>query len=515
MSCAVSLDGFGFTKEAIEDAVKNRRLLSMEVEFGRACNFHCPYCYVTDPKDAPKELTADEIRDAIDQARELGALKIIMLGGEPMLFPGLREMIGHITGKGMEVEIFTNGTNVTPEMARFFFEHGVKVVIKLNTFDEAIQAKLTGCKWAYNCIHTALGNLLAAGYPTADKRIAASTIICRQNIGELPDLWAWMRDRDIDPYVEMITPQGRSCRNHWLDPDPAEVEELFRTISRLDREKYGRVWEPQPPLVGNKCVRNRFTCLVNAYGDVMPCVGITIPAGNIRERPLRDIIAESVMFDDLRHFQDRIKGPCAECDLSVECYGCRGAAYQLTGDYLASDPLCWHNKNRLDEIIHLPAEAVRFAPQQHPMLLLDTLVSVGDGEAVAETRVSAEGPFVDSTGILDSAAYLEMLAQTVAVLHGFKTHGRSGGAACGMLLGAKNLRVQGVARVGDLLTMRIRHSASFGEYSILTGSVTRDGEILATGELKVWEKKEQAAATRENQPADETMSRRTAGNITA
>ena len=488
MSCAIRLDGFGFTPEAIEDAVRNRRLLSMEIEFGRKCNFHCPYCYVVDPKNAPQELTPDEIRNAIDQAKALGALKIIMLGGEPMLFPGLEEMIRYITGKGMEIEIFTNGTNVTLEMARFFFEHGVKVVVKLNTFDQELQIKLTGCKWAYDCIQSALSNLMAAGYPTKEKRIAASTIICRQNIGELPELWSWLRDRDIDPYFEMITPQGRSCRNQWLDPEPREVEKVFHTIAQIDREKYGRDWEPQPPLVGNKCVRNRFTCLVNAYGDVMPCVGITIPAGNLRERPLQSILSESIMFDDLRNFSERIKGPCSECERSDECYGCRGAAYQLTGDYLASDPLCWHNRERIDEIIHLPYSAAAFAPQKNPMLLVDTLVSVGDGAAVAETRVRQGNAFVNAAGFLDSTAYLEMLAQTVAVTNGFKTHGRLGGAACGLLLGSKNLRVHGIARVDDLLTLSIQHSISFGQYSVFNGTVARAGEILATGEIKVWER---------------------------
>jgi len=349
MSCSARMDGFGFSREEVAEAVKNRRLLSMEIELGRECNFRCPYCYVVDPAAVTEELTPDEIRDAIDQSCDLGARRIILLGGEPMLYPHLREMIGHITGKGMEVELFTNGTDVTPEAAGFFFGHGVKVVVKFNTFDPVVQARLTGRKWAYDCIRAALGNLLAAGYPTTEKRIAASTIICRQNIGELRELWCWLRDRDIDPYFEMITPQGRSSRNQWLQPDPAEIEALFFDIARLDREKYGRDWEPQPPLVGNKCLRNQFSCLVDAYGNVMPCVGITIPAGNIRERSLESILGESPMFEDLRHYKDRIKGPCSACGQADECYGCRGAAYQLTGDYLASDPLCWHNKDRLEE----------------------------------------------------------------------------------------------------------------------------------------------------------------------
>ena len=387
MSCAVRLEGFGFSKDDVEYAVKNRRLLSMEIELGRACNFRCPYCYVTDPKEAPRELTFGEIQDAIGQAHVLGARKIIMLGGEPMLYPELKEMILFITGKGLEIELFTNGTNVTLEMARFFFEQSVKVVVKLNTFDPALQARLTGRKWAHDCIHSALANLTSAGYPAEGRRIAASTIICRQNIGELEELWAWLRDRNIDPYFEIITPQGRSRRNQWLDPDANDIENLFHAISRLDREKYGKVWEPQPPLVGNRCLRNQFTCLVNAYGDVMPCPGITIPAGNIRERPLQEILSESIMFEELRRYRGHVKGPCAECSQAGECYGCRGAAYQLTGDYLASDPLCWRNKERLNEIVHLPADAACFAPQQLPMLLVDRLVRVGDGEAEAFSTV--------------------------------------------------------------------------------------------------------------------------------
>ena len=486
MSCAVRLDGFGFSQPEIEDAVKNRRLLSMEIEFGRECNFRCPYCYVVDPSTAPPELTPDEIRDAIDQGHALGARRLIMLGGEPMLFPGLREMVRYITAKGMEIEIFTNGTNVTPEMAAFFFEHGVKVVVKLNTFDPTIQIQLTGRKWAYECIHSALNNLLAAGYPTEEKRIAASTIICRQNIGELTELWGWLRDRDIDPYFEMITPQGRSSRNQWLYPEPGETEALFREIARLDREKYDRVWEPQPPLVGNKCLRNQFTCLIDAYGNVLPCVGITISAGNIRQRPLQSILAESAMFEDLRNFKGRIKGPCMECGQADECYGCRGAAYQLTGDYLASDPLCWNNKERLDEIVHLPAAAARFAPQQAPMLLVDALVSVGDGDAIAETTVRQDSPFVDDAGLLDNAAYLEMIAQTIAVFNGFQNYGCGKPAPSGMLLGARSFDVRGEARVGDLLRIKIQPSITFGAYSILTGSVSKGDETLASGEIKVW-----------------------------
>ena len=96
----------------------------------------------------------------------------------------------------------------------------------------------------------------------------------------------------------------------------------------------------------------------------MPCVGVTIPVGNIRERSLADIRNESEVIQNLKNFSQTIKGPCRTCEKASHCYGCRGAAYQLTGDYLASDPLCWKNFNRQEEIVRLPTAVDKMIPQQ-------------------------------------------------------------------------------------------------------------------------------------------------------
>ena len=91
-------------------------------------------------------------------------------------------------------------------------------------------------------------------------------------------------------------------------------------------------------------MRHQVSCLVTATGEVMPCVGVTIPLDNIRNNSLGDILKNSQVVKDLKNFREMIKGECRDCDKAHECYGCRGAAYQLTGDYLASDPTCWRNQ---------------------------------------------------------------------------------------------------------------------------------------------------------------------------
>jgi len=332
-----------FTEQEIKQAVADNRLLSMEIEFSRACNFRCSYCYVDDRNGSSNELSRFEIKDIILQAKDLGARKIIILGGEPSIYPHLVEMLRFLGSHGLEIEMFTNGTGIDDALAAILAEQRVRIALKMNSRNSEQQDFLAGKKGAHAIISRALAALKRAGYPSEELFLAASTVICRQNIEELPAMWQWLRQENIEPYFEIITPQANALENSWLNVGGRELKNLFSRLSTIDREKFGRNWEPQPPLVGNKCMRHQVSCVVTAMGDVMPCVGVTIALDNIRKTPLADILLNSEVVNNLKNFRQMIKGECRDCEKAEECYGCRGAAYQLTGDYLASDPTCWRN----------------------------------------------------------------------------------------------------------------------------------------------------------------------------
>lgn len=342
---------FEFPQEAIQQAVRRGKLLSMEIEFSLRCNFRCPYCYVPHNSQLNNELTTAEIQSAVLQAKALGAQKIIVLGGEPTIYPHTLELIRFMREHDLVVEMFTNGSGVTEAFAEALFAMQVRVVLKMNSFDPALQNQLSGYPDAYGIIHDALSNLKKVGYPSREHFLAVSSIICRQNIAELPRMWQWLREQQIIPYFEIITPQTNACIHDRLYVPPIELEAFFKTIAELDRRLYGRIWSIQPPLVGNKCMRHQFSCLVTSKGHVHPCVGITLALGNIRKQPLAKILAQSQVLKDLKNYRHTIKGPCSACDQAESCYGCRGAAFQMTGDYLASDPLCWRHQHIKDEPI--------------------------------------------------------------------------------------------------------------------------------------------------------------------
>lgn len=348
MSCSSSQvpgcpDNFEFSRQDIDLARTENRLLSMEIELSLRCNFKCTYCYVPHESYFDNELSVDEIRDAILQAKELGARKIILLGGEPSIYPNIGEVIQFLNSQDLETELFTNGSGITRSFAQQLHAAKVRVVLKMNSFDPTLQDSLAGKKGAFDIIQKALGNLKEAGYPSGEAFLALSTIICRQNRHELVDIWTWIRDNNMVPYFEIITPQGNAKKNHGLELEPLELEKVFKEICAIDKNRYGIEWDPQPPLMGNQCMRHQFSCTITSIGNVQPCVGITRPIGNIRETRLKEILKNSRELNQLKNYRQTIKGFCGSCEKSAECYGCRGAAFQVTGDILASDPLCWRN----------------------------------------------------------------------------------------------------------------------------------------------------------------------------
>jgi radical SAM protein with 4Fe4S-binding SPASM domain len=342
MKCLGEHWGLEFSQEEIAEARARNGLLSMELELSRLCNLRCIYCYAASGVPLANELTLDEIHSAIDQAAALGARKIIILGGgEPLLYKDLFEVIDYIQAKGLTADLFTNGMLITPEKAKALYDRKVAVVIKQNSRNPEVQDLLAGQPGAFAAIEKGLANLKAAGYPDTERTLGIETIVCRQNYDELVDLWIWARKQGIIPYVEMMTLQGRATEHAELEVPMIEIKALFERLAYIDAEQFGNTWTPHPPLAASQCARHEYSCTVTSVGDVQPCPGVSVTAGNIRENTLAEILHHSKPIQELRNIRKMIKGRCGECVFGDYCYGCRGHAYQVTGDYLAEDPACW------------------------------------------------------------------------------------------------------------------------------------------------------------------------------
>ena len=465
--CSIRSEGVGFSPDEIAACTARKGLLALEIELSSSATCACIACQSV-PKSARTTLTADEIRELMNQARELGCRRVILVDEEAEPYTNLVQVIDDLRSAGMEVELFTGGASLTPERARSLQDRGVIIALRLDSVDSFPSPFLA---------QVDDGGL-------SGPRVAIRISVDNKNVEKIADLWRKARSSSIEPRVQIITPRDAIDQSPMI-VEPDRARRLFEELGRIDREEFGREWETPPSLTGRSCKRHLYACHVTACGTIFACVGVTVPLGDVRTEPLREILGLSEVLENLRAFGDKVKEPCRTCCKTTDCYGCRGAAYQLTGDYLAGDALCW--KAGSTPIANLPVDVTDLIPHGPSIRMIDQLVQVGERAARTDFTVMRNSLWVDSDGRLDDLAYVEMIAQSFAASHGFHLSDDERPRHRGLLLGIKDLVISGESHVGDRLYVDIRKVTRFGDFGVVDGEVRhRDGRPIATGQIKIW-----------------------------
>lgn len=342
----MGIEGIDISKQEI---LANPGMLQvLDLELSRKCNIKCLYCYSDATFDKwDNEMTLDEIKSVISQAQDLGIKKVTVIGGgELMLYEYYWEVLQYIRDIGLSSITVTNGTVISPDIAKRLYDTHEDVVTKFHSFTPEIADYLAGNVKGYGKkMLRAIDNLMNAGYSTtADgPTLTVESIICKQNYHELPKMYQWCRKNNVEPYFEILTMQGRAKVNaDDLNISDDETLKLFKLLQRYDRVVHNIDWPMTPPIIGHTCTRLLCSAYVTCQGNVQPCSGVSEIAGNIREQSLKSIIHKTVPFKKARNIPNEIQEPCLSCSQHTEhmCYGCRGSAYQVNGDIFAPDPTC-------------------------------------------------------------------------------------------------------------------------------------------------------------------------------
>jgi radical SAM protein with 4Fe4S-binding SPASM domain len=482
--CSIRINGLGFTADEIAACSARSGLLSIELELSAADRCACTHCSTrTEPATV---LSLEDIFGLFEQAKQLGARRVILIDSVTGPYPHLRTLIESLTANQMEVELIAGDTAIPPELATFLFQKRVNLSVDLAGWS------LERPSMAAQAPNPVFDRLRNVGYGTPDAPNLAVRISANgENLETIPAIWRWARNNNIDPHLQIIKPGNGSDPLAILSPYHAK--KLFEDLGEIDRLEFNRTWELPPSLTGRSCKRHLFATHIGSCGTVYSCVGVTIPLGTIRAESLRDILTQSEVIEDIRAFSDKVKEPCRTCSKTVDCYGCRGAAYQLTGDYLSGDQMCW--KADGIPIESLPVDVGRLIPHGPSIRMVDQLVQIGERRAATSSTVANDSPWLDERGQLDELAYVEIIAQSFAAIHGFHLTAEQLARHKGLLLGITNMTISNHARAGDKLTVEIRKMTRFGQFGIVEGEVRHDdGRLIAVGQLKVWRPSEEDAA---------------------
>jgi MoaA/NifB/PqqE/SkfB family radical SAM enzyme len=105
--------------------------LSGNIDLTYRCNNTCRHCWLWLPPGSPeqqRELSFDEIKRIVDDARSMGCRNWGISGGEPMLRPAFPEIFDYITTRSTSYTLNTNGTLITPAIAQLLKRKGAKMI---------------------------------------------------------------------------------------------------------------------------------------------------------------------------------------------------------------------------------------------------------------------------------------------------------------------------------------------------------------------------------------------------
>ncbi|MCQ2790248.1 MAG: radical SAM protein, partial [bacterium] len=110
-------------------------LNSLVLLISESCNFACTYCYGSYGTKTRK-MCFETAMNAIDLALKLGIRDIVFFGGEPLTnFEVIKKAVDYIEKKDLdsvELRITTNGSLVTEEIAKYFYDHHFLVSVSMD-----------------------------------------------------------------------------------------------------------------------------------------------------------------------------------------------------------------------------------------------------------------------------------------------------------------------------------------------------------------------------------------------
>ncbi|MFZ2266817.1 MAG: pyrroloquinoline quinone biosynthesis protein PqqE [Azonexus sp.] len=342
--------------------------LWVSLELTYRCPLKCSWC--SNPLDfddyAGRELSTEEWKKALREARELGALQLGFTGGEPLLRDDLEELVAYADGLGFYTNLITSAIGLTEERLLALKAAGLKQVqLSMQAMQPALTDTLVGAK-AHAIKLEAARMIKAHGFP-----MVLNVPLFRQNLGEIDALLAWAEELGIE-YVELANIQYY----HWallnrdeLMPSLAELRAAEAVVEGW-RQKLGKrmriyfvipdYYEGRPKACMNGWGAVHLTLAPD--GVALPCLEARVIPGlefvSVRDQPLAWIWEESPLFRKYRGL-DWLPEPCNSCGEKEKDFGgCRCQALLLTGDAGATDPACSRSPQH-----HLVQQAVAYAGQ--------------------------------------------------------------------------------------------------------------------------------------------------------
>ena len=213
-----------------------RPLRDLRISVMDRCNFRCPYCMPEDIYDrkfrflsSKQRLSFSEILRLSRLLAGLGASKLRITGGEPLLRAGLADLVGDLSRlNGVEdIALTTNGVLLAQQAATLAAAGLDRVTVSLDAVDEALFRRMSGGRGRLQSVLDGIAEARSAGL----EPIKINAVIQRGvNDEHVLDLVEHFRGSGM--ILRLIEYMDVGTINNWDASQTVPAEELVRRIHR-------------------------------------------------------------------------------------------------------------------------------------------------------------------------------------------------------------------------------------------------------------------------------------------
>lgn len=322
------------------------QLESIVLLLTHSCNLRCIHCTVNASSPYPNELTSQEIKEVLKDAKTIGLKKVRFSGGEPFLRKDLLfDMLKFCKKLNIEAGITTNGTLIDEKDTVKLKKLTKKVSVTVFSMNEKVHDFITKTPGSLKKTEGGIKILIKNGIiPTI------CTVPMKPNYKDISQLVYEAQKLGIKSiYPIHLSPSGRALKNwnnlllskaerEWL------VAELKKASKKTDIEIGITFCEKEyfnlDLLKGkNPLCPALYRCHIGPAGNVVPCAPLLYNyfciAGNIRKKKISEIWFNAPIFLMLRLLMKSPPEPCKSCKDFDSCkMGCRAQILFETNDLI-------------------------------------------------------------------------------------------------------------------------------------------------------------------------------------
>lgn len=220
-------------------------------------------------RSSDDELSADEWKSILTQAKKLGVKEILFTGGEVMIRPDFCDIAECAVDKGFIVNVCTNGLGLTEEIFKRMCALKLKSVsFNLYGGDSKLHDKITGVKGSFAKTLEAMLMFKGAGVNTCIK-----SVVMRQNFHGLQKLCELGESLKTEVYV------ADNCADDCLLND-CELNSAYKKNS--SREFSEKIFD-----ILSEDTANKNSLTIDPFGLIRPYAGSKKIFGSVRNDTLK------------------------------------------------------------------------------------------------------------------------------------------------------------------------------------------------------------------------------------